>query len=727
MSRYDIGSRIAALENQVTGLQRSTRLSHASLEDGAVEVYDAYGSLRAVLGSQPDGTTGLTVVNGPAPPQPSTPTAAPAIGGIAVRWDGTFTTATSVPLDFARIEVHAGVTAAFTPTPDTLRGTLESPQGGTVVVTTTQPVYIRLLARNTSGVASEPSATAGPITPSPVSSDDMSVGVTGNLLPDPSFETGYVAGILAGQDKVAIEAGGNNSGHALRFDAALGEQSASFYYDRFAVSPGDQFWLACDYKFSADYAGAGLLLALRWYDADGNPLTPGTVSTSSVTADDTWRRLTGPLLTAPASAARGEFVIQTTSGTAGKTWVDNVECRPIMASGAAGQRAEISPMGLRLYDASGQEAVSLVTGRPNYLTLSTNGRPVATIDQAGRAGFQELAVAGTLSVGGDQLSTLLARNPRGIIAVDYETSNVTSTGTEMGWVELAFTADASRMYRVVVDTYADPSATGGELQLVLRDGGANTPTVASPQIQSAFYPFSGPDFMRVRLELVRSGKDFGAGLHRLLVTFRPNNGPAGQSVQLRAGSSYPSLMYVEDTGPYIPKTGVLNTGGGTTTPPVQQYTRTYAAAWSGSYANRSGYNGYYGASMLQGYYSSTNGMQASLVGFPSSLATDLSGATIQKAEIYLYFEHWYNNDGGTAVLKAHGHNARPSSFSCDSQSQSVSWAKNAGKWVDITSIFDSTNWRGIALDPNNNDLRYYGRAQGYGETNPPQLRVTYTK
>ncbi|RIH61284.1 hypothetical protein D3C59_11275 [Streptomyces sp. SHP22-7] len=282
--------------------------------------------------------------------------------------------------------------------------------------------------------------------------------------------------------------------------------------------------------------------------------------------------------------------------------------------------------------------------------------------------------------------------------------------TDYGYVELSFDADTSRMYRVVLDCYADPSAAGGELVLALKDGGASTPTISSTQIQSAIYPHA-----HGRLQPHPHGDHpFGSGLRR-----RPPppadhlslpERPSGQTVRLFGGSNYPGLMYVEDVGPYVPETGQYNTGGGTATPPK----KTYAASWSGSYANRGAHNSYYGNKCLQGYYSSTNGMQASLSGFPSALATDLSGAAIQKAEVYLYFDHWYYNSGGKAVIKAHKHTSRPSTFSSDSEAQTITWGKNVGKWVDITAVFDSTSWRGIALDPNNSDRTYYGRARGSG-------------
>ncbi|MGW3627865.1 hypothetical protein [Streptomyces sp. NPDC000880] len=556
-----------------------------------------------------------------------------------------------------------------------------------------------------------------------ITADKLGIGVNGNLIPDPSFETGYIEGKLSGRTDATIVTGGNNSGHALRF-ALDPSATRTFIYDRFPVTTGERYWAAFDFKGSTDFVGAGgIIMALQWLDSAGAHLSFSVISNSGPQPDDTWRR-EKYIHAAPPSAAYCAPRLQSPTGT-GSVSFDNVELRPVLSSAAGGgSRAEISPDGLRLFDAEGEEAVSLVTGRPNYLTLSNDGQAVATIDQSGNAGFSDLAVAGEFTVGGDTIGSLMSDAARGLIAVDYQYSAVTGSNTDFGFVELSFTAETSRMYRVVLDCYADPSAAGGELVLALKDAGAATPTIATPQIQSAIHPMPTDGLRRVRMETIRP---FGAGQHRLLTTFRCQGGPSGQTVNLLGGTTYPGVFYVEDVGPYIPDTGQFNTGGGSTTPPVQKYTKTYAASWSGSYANRSGYNSYYGNQMMQGYYSSTNGIQAALVGFPAALGTDLSGATITKAEIYLYFDHWYSNSGGTAVIKAHKHTSRPSTFSCDPESQSVTWARNQGKWVDITAVFDSTTWRGIALDPNSSSSTYYGSARGVGETYPPQLRVTYTK
>ncbi|MFD7980175.1 hypothetical protein [Streptomyces sp. NPDC059071] len=169
----DVGTRLAALERRLAVVERSSRLSSAALDDTALEIRDTGGSLRAIVGQQPDGTTAVNVVNGPVPPQPTTPLVQSVLGGIAATWDGSFTDGAVTPLDFARVEVHASTTSGFTPTAETLQNTIETPQGATVTVPADGPRYVRLVTRNTSGTPSTPSVQNGPVAPAPVVADDV--------------------------------------------------------------------------------------------------------------------------------------------------------------------------------------------------------------------------------------------------------------------------------------------------------------------------------------------------------------------------------------------------------------------------------------------------------------------------------------------------------------------------------------------------------------------------
>lgn len=167
----DIGRKLADLERRLAAMETSPRLSHAAIDDTSVEVRDGTGKLRGLLGVQGDGTTAVNIVNGGVPPVPATPTVAPAIGGVAVGWDGTFANDAVPPLDWSRVEVHTSSEEAFLPDAGTLRATVETMQGGIAYVPASGDVYACLLSRNTSGVASEPSAVVGPYTPKPVAGE----------------------------------------------------------------------------------------------------------------------------------------------------------------------------------------------------------------------------------------------------------------------------------------------------------------------------------------------------------------------------------------------------------------------------------------------------------------------------------------------------------------------------------------------------------------------------
>ncbi|WP_409473471.1 hypothetical protein [Streptomyces sp. HC307] len=564
-----------------------------------------------------------------------------------------------------------------------------------------------------------------------LTADRLAIGADGgNLIADPSFEGAVSVQRVSGRAAWTLVAGGNGTAQALRQDATNTDELP--LVGPIPATPGQKMYLAIDYNASSDYVGEQVLIYAEWQDASGTAIDWANVTTGAgPVVRGAWARIAGiGSVVAPSGTARVVVRLKSFHSTAGSVLWDNAVARFVTASGHAGARAELSPLGLQLYDEEGEEAVALLTGRPNYLTLSADGVPVATIDQEGKAGFQSLAIAEGLTVGGDDIASILDQRPRGIVAYGVPATTVTSTGTEIGLFELPATIVAGRMYRIKFHATADfDTASDGEARVYLRDGGASTPSINSTLRQHVVLtPSHTGRYWTAELEHIVPASALGAGLHRFLISFENTGGTTGQTFELGLPTTGRSCYFiVEDIGPEIPKTGGNNTGGGTAAPPVVQYTKTYSATWSGSYASRGSYNSYFGNSCYQGYYSSTNGMQASLIGFASSLGTDLSGATIQKAEVYLYFDHWYNNSGGKAVIKAHKHTSRPSTFSCDAESKTVTWAKNEGKWVDITSVFDSTTWRGIALDPNTSGLTYYGRARGYGQTNPPKLRVIYTK
>lgn len=158
---------LANLKSQVRALSTQPQLAYSSIEGGAVQSYDDDGTLRAVVGTLPDGTQGTMAVNGPPPPAPSAPTLVSQPRGFAVTWDGYNADGTDIqPLDWSRTEVHVSIAGeSFTPTPSTLKGTIETPQGGTYHYVAgaeftgdmAQDYWVKLVARNTSGTSSSAS------------------------------------------------------------------------------------------------------------------------------------------------------------------------------------------------------------------------------------------------------------------------------------------------------------------------------------------------------------------------------------------------------------------------------------------------------------------------------------------------------------------------------------------------------------------------------------------
>ena len=225
------------LKRQVDQIKKGQRLSHgAALENAVLEVKDGAGSLRTIVGPLGDGTVGVQPVNGPPPPQPSAPVVAPYLGGVQVTWDGLFAGGAIIPMDWARIEVHASTAAGFAPLPETLRSTIETAQGATVIVPADEPVYVRLVARNTSGTASTPSAVVGPVAKSPVVANDILDGIvtTVKLAQDAVTEAKLAAGAVSNSK---LQAGAVND-LILADDAVTAAKLATGAVDTAALANG---------------------------------------------------------------------------------------------------------------------------------------------------------------------------------------------------------------------------------------------------------------------------------------------------------------------------------------------------------------------------------------------------------------------------------------------------------------------------------------------------------
>lgn len=216
-----VAAELDRLRRELAAIRKGQRIAHgASIENAALDVRDDAGGLRAIVGQQGDGTTAVNIVNGGPPPAPATPTAGPALGGISASWDGTFADGAIIPLDWARVEVHASPDTGFTPSADTLKATIETAQGGIIYVPATAPQYVRLLARNTSGAASDPTAQVGPYAPTPISDEIGPGGITTTLIADDAITTPKIFANAVTTPKLSA---GSVDATALKADAITGK------------------------------------------------------------------------------------------------------------------------------------------------------------------------------------------------------------------------------------------------------------------------------------------------------------------------------------------------------------------------------------------------------------------------------------------------------------------------------------------------------------------------
>lgn len=169
-------------------------------------------------------------------------------------------------------------------------------------------------------------------------------------------------------------------------------------------------------------------------------------------------------------------------------------------------------------------------------------------------------------------------------------------------------------------------------------------------------------------------------------------------------------------------------------PPATKTTKVYKATWSQSYnANGTQTSGSDATHCYQGDDHKGDGNRKSMIGFNySQIESDLSGKTIISCTLFLHYEHWYWNSGGTAVIGYHASTtSSPTSFSGNTNRvQSSGWPNPGSRTVSlgtaIGKLFQSGGAKGITLGPGPSSLQtYYGYASGFGHSSPPVLTIVY--
>lgn len=184
--------------------QRATQLGNSSIEDGFLRVNDSSGVGRLFVGRQPDGKFGWGAANGEPPPRPNTPVLTASLAGVTVSWNGEF--AGVRPSDFTHVNVYLSpVGPTFIPGESNLRGQLFGAGDMPVTPLDTEASYwCKLVAHNSSGVASEESLVAGPITPAQVVAQALLDGIVTELaLTDDAVTAAAIAAGAVGETEIA--------------------------------------------------------------------------------------------------------------------------------------------------------------------------------------------------------------------------------------------------------------------------------------------------------------------------------------------------------------------------------------------------------------------------------------------------------------------------------------------------------------------------------------------
>lgn len=702
-----LGRRLVELERAQLDLATAPQLPASSFNEAALVqtrlvdsgMVDALGEpimveeTAARFGLQPDGSNTTVSVTGPTPPQPVAPIVTAGAGTLIVEWTGEFVDRIEPYLDHDHVAIHVDTVPGFTPTAATLKATIRATQGETVTLSVPAGAYyVSLVAVSQAGVWSAPAP--------------YSTGTPGTPGADPVW-VAEVEGRLDAVESVASDA---QATATTALTAANGKSKV--WYSTAAPSPAD----------GAD--------GDTWWQRD---IVTGQVSAVYEKTAGAWspRTLRSEVID---SITAGQI----TSGTlqAGET---------INVGNPASTHIEIGDSSLQVFreDPDGNLYPSTSLGGPTtdqvFITDPATGLPVAGMFASGAliGNTLDLATPDGFSIDGETLSDILWPYARGNrVAYQATSTRPTITTTEYGLFEIQGTLPQGRIYRVNFTGLFTHQTTNGSMRLWLRSTTNGTPpqvvAPASTQLMMGWHGFTVANLPTQKSieRYFHVGSDrYGPPVTiRILVSAATLSGTA--AFYPDSGVT-PATFTIDDVGPLnegFMLDGMASGGGGGSYSGVQTYTTVVPSSWTRTW--RGGSIRSDTTDAIQGNYS---GQHYSQIGFPTTVASTLAGATVQRIEAYLYANHWYAGAGGTAVIGVHGETSPPASFSYSGALSVPSWPRGAGKWVQLPTAwyagFKAGTSRGITLGGGaSSSASLYGRFNGTGATaNRPALRLTYTK
>ena len=345
--------------------------------------------------------------------------------------------------------------------------------------------------------------------------------------------------------------------------------------------------------------------------------------------------------------------------------------------------------------------------------------PNGNMFSRGEASFGDVFVAG------ERVTDLIDARGRGVLSSFRSTGTWHKAGNApIGVVLLRCDVEAGRSYRINFQGAFLPDQSGDVLELSCRYAVGAYATVSSPSAGSMQAPLTNSASSTESLEvLFTSG---ATGYATFLVTAR-NVSTSARGITPWGSSERPVQAYVQDIG--VPTSGASSwyLGGGVPfstassipTDPVSRQVKTYNATWTRSWRDGAITND----GLQHGVYGGIR--RYSMFGFASSLASDLAGASVKKAEVYMLNKRWWGNSGNAYIGAASNTSAPANPVTSGSTVRSSGWPSGGGRWVDVTSVFNASS-RSITLGVGANDGNgSYGAFDGaFGNL---KLRLTIEK
>lgn len=406
----------------------------------------------------------------------------------------------------------------------------------------------------------------------------------------------------------------------------------------------------------------------------------------------------------------------------------------VLRTAEAGQRVVINTSGIVMYglDEDDQE-FELVRIGPSGENLITAGD--TTISPAGvqapSGEFDEIAV------GGEDLHEILWPLPRGAVARGWNDVSGRDIGpegrTELG--EITVPVENGRAYSLKIEPISAYVPRSGRLGLEIyiekgfKGKSAPAPTTSSRLYRSIVHRDTGGN----RPMVIFQGnwlawEDEGATEWRLLFVFNAyDSNDKGAVYAAGRPSSGVLAVSVEDIG--LSVVDIMTDRSGSTAAPKppppapKRYKKTYSSTSFHTYDANT--NQTSDPDVVQGLYSGGPSRLRRRGGwkFPS-FTNDLSGAKVEKVEMYIYMNHSYYTAGATVNVATHDGNI---SNSLKSFRQVTGWKRNTGRWITLPSNlyngFKNGSYKGVGVISTNSYAEQYARFNGSGA----KIRITYVK